>query len=162
MEVLIGLAILPLALWGLKVLLVIIIGLFLILVDTLRTMKTTSDHTDENDIITSLPQGKSLFDQLNDTTVTIFRNIAKTHNTPIDEVSDKQILLIINEVTTAFTNASEYIEECIPRGYILTIAMYHVLIFSMHGKLFYYEHLDSEINNYLANGLRDSYEINLF
>ena len=162
MEVLISLAILPLALWGLKVALAIVIGLFLILVNILRTTKTTSDHTDENDIITSLPQGKSLFDELNDTTVKLFRDIAEAGKTSIDELSDTQILEIINEVITAFKNASESIDDNIQGGYLLTIAMHHVLTHAVYGELFYYKHLDYEVDNYLQNGLRDSYKNNLF
>lgn len=162
MEVLIGLAILPFALWGLKVALAIVIGLFLITIELFKTTTTTSDHIEETDIITSLPQGKSLFDQLNDTTVKLFRDIADTSNTPIDELSDTQILEIMKEVTTAFRTASDYIDEHIQGGYLLTITMHHILTYSTYGELFYYKHLDYEVDNYIKNGLRDSYKKNLF
>lgn len=93
-----------------------------------------------------------------------YREIAKRGNiAPTSKTSDQEIINIYQKVGSAFFEAAKKRNERIPALYLNGIALKFIQIHEMSEE-FFYEHLKYEINNYLANGLRDDYkrELKLF
>lgn len=106
---------------------------------------------------------RNVYDEVRDNTVKIFRNIAKSNNIEqINSLSDEKIMNIAQEVMTSFKDTAEQKGEQIPGGYLLTIAMKFIIVYSTTDEKFYNEHLVYEINKYINDGLREDYKHNLF
>lgn len=105
---------------------------------------------------------RTILDEVQDTTVKLFRSIGESNGVPpTRKLSDEKILEISQEVMIAFKEAGEQKGERIPGGYLMTIAMKFFAVYEMSGEDFYYEHLNYEINKYLAEGLREDYKHSL-
>lgn len=106
---------------------------------------------------------RTLYDDVKDSTVKIFRSIAKSSNIEqVNNLSDDKIMEIAQEVMNSFKDTAEKKGERIPGGYLLTIAMKFIIVYATADEKFYYEHLNYEIDKYMNEGLREDYKQNLF
>jgi len=102
---------------------------------------------------------RTMLDEVQDATITAFRNFAKANGLPpTSKMTDKEILRISQETMTSFKEAAKQRNEFIPTGYLFAIAMKFFSVYEQFGEEFYKEHLDYELSKYLTEGLREDYK----
>jgi hypothetical protein len=97
--------------------------------------------------------------------VTGYRHEAATQGcAPTSKTSDKKIIEIYSKVGTAFQQAAERRGELIPATILNFIVLKFLQVHEMMGDAMMESHLQYEIENYLATGLRPDYrrELHLF
>lgn len=87
-----------------------------------------------------------------------YRNIsAQWGCAPTSKTTDQQIMDIYSQVGTAFHEAEEHRGEHIPALYLNYIVLHFLQLYETLGQHFR-EHLEYEVNKYLAEGLREDYK----
>lgn len=97
--------------------------------------------------------------------VTGYRREAATQGcAPTSKTSDKKIIEIYSKVGTAFRQAAERRGELIPAPILNSIVLNFLQVYEMMGDAMLEAHIQYEIENYLATGLRPDYrrELHLF
>jgi FixJ family two-component response regulator len=77
---------------------------------------------------------------------------------PTAKTTDQKIVEIYSKVGTAFQQAAEQRGEHIPALYLNTIVLKFLQVYEMLGEQRLQEHLQYEVNKYLAEGLRPDYK----
>lgn len=94
-----------------------------------------------------------------------YRRIAAQHGcAPTAKTTDQKIMEIYSKVSTAFHQAAEQRGERIPALFDNHIVIMFLQAYEMFGEQRLQEHLQYEVNKYLAEGLRPDYkrELRLF
>ena len=77
---------------------------------------------------------------------------------PTEKTTDKTIIAIYAKVSTAFCKAAEQRGETIPKLYLNSIVLEFFNVYEKLGATFLLEHLQKELNHYVAYGLRAAYK----
>jgi hypothetical protein len=114
-------------------------------------------------------QPRAILDEIHETggklVVSGYRRLATQNGcAPTTATSDKEILEIYKKVGTAFREASQQRNECLPAGTMNYIVWKFIQIKEMMGSEMLDSHLEYELQKYLSNGLRPDYrqELHLF
>ena len=98
---------------------------------------------------------RTALDEVNSITAKMFRPLVNEK-----DLSDENILQIVQLVMTSFKSAAENRGESISGASLMKIAAKFVKVYDISTPEFFEEHLQYEINLYVAQGLRDDYADN--
>ena len=100
----------------------------------------------------------TVLDELHAITVRSYRTIAVQRGcAPTAKTSDEKILEIYSSVATAFRQVAEQRGERIPALNLNFIVWKFLQVYEMMGEQMLQEHLQYEVEKYLASGLRPDY-----
>jgi uncharacterized membrane protein len=121
-----------------------------------------NEKADIDRIKNRVSRPETAYDQLEDLTIQMYRNYAKQKGVaPSSKMYDHEILEIVKFVQTAFMDAAKRKGEHISGTYLMTINVYFLQQYETFGKEFFIKHLEYEVNKYITEGLRSSYQKDL-
>lgn len=95
---------------------------------------------------------ETILDNFNAVTAKMYRGLMREKN-----ISDEQIIEIVQLVMKKFQSAAESKGETISGTALVNIAAKFVKVYDISSPEFFMEHLRYEINRYMTSGLRDDY-----